>query len=155
MPYQQFKKMKPINEVGFVPKSNYYIPSLFDEFLYDSEEGTFCSDITFLFNQQRLDKVISKDNFDSYFSKLLQDAGSNPYEGMSDEQILQFVKDRRMSSFNDWFNYTRTLIADSSDLEEYKNQLDERVRDRQQRESKFKSLFRKSKLSSDDALDAE
>lgn len=148
MPHQQFQKMKPLNEAGFVPKSNYYIPSIFDEFLYDSDEGTLCSDITFLFNQQRLDKVISKDNFDSYFSKLLQDAGSNPYEGMSDEQILQFVKDRRMTSFNDWYNYTRGLIADSSDLEEYKNQLDDRERERQQREAKFKSLFRKSQKSS-------
>lgn len=144
MPYQKFVKLKSQTNVGFIPKSNYYTPSIFDEFLYDSDEGTLCSDITFLFNQQRLDKLISKDNFDSYFSKLLQDVGANPYEGMSDEQILQFVKDRRMSSFNDWYNYTRGLIADSSDLEEYKNQLDERERERQQREAKFKSLFRKS-----------
>lgn len=155
MPHQKFEKMKPLTNVGFVPKSNYYTPSIFDEFLYDSEEGTFCSDITFLFNQQRLDKVISKDNFDSYFSKLLQDAGSNPYEGMSDDQILQFVKDRRMSSFNDWYNYTRGLIADSSDLEEYKNQLDERERERQQREAKFKSLFRTAKKSLDNTSDIE
>lgn len=137
----------PQTNVGFIPKSNYYNPSIFDEFLYDSEEGTVCSDISFLFNQQRLDKVISKDNFDSYFSKLLHDAGANPYEGMSDEQILNFVKDRRMSSFNDWYNYTRQLISDASDLEEYKNQLDEQERQRLERERKFKSLFSKQKSS--------
>lgn len=122
--FRQYQKTRVNDDIGFVPKCSYYQPSLFDEFLID--EGTRCSDITFVFNQQRLDKVISKDNFDQYFNALFKDSSPNPYAGMSDDDIMNLVKDRRMTSFNDFYNYTRNLMQDASDLEYYKKQVDDR-----------------------------
>lgn len=138
--FTQTKSIKKPIEVGNIPKCNFYVPSIFDEFLDDGE--TRCSDISFLFNQQRLDKMISAENFNEYFEKLKHDAGANPYAGMSDDQILQFVKDRRLSSFNDWYNYTRGLVDDCSDLEQYKSHLEARESAFRDKEKKFKSMFR-------------
>ncbi len=123
--FRSFQSIKKPIVADNLPKCNYYSASIFDEFLVD-EEGTRNSDITFLFNQQRLDKYLSKDNFDDYFRKLLQDGAPNPYEGMSDDQIIGFVKDRRMSSFNDWYNYTKNLTYDARELNEWKEQLHQR-----------------------------
>lgn len=122
--FRQNLKTRKIEKIDVVPKCSYYQPSIFDELLFD--DSTRCSDITFIFNQQRLDKVISKDNFDAYFSALLRDGSPNPYEGMSDDDIISLVKDRRLSTFNDWYNYTKNLNHDFSELNEYKKQLEQR-----------------------------
>lgn len=122
--FRQNLKTRKIDQIDNVPKCSFYQPSIFDELLV--VDGTRCSDVTFIFNQQRLDKIISKDNFDAYFSALFRDGSPNPYEGMSDEQIMSLVKDRRMSSFNDFYNYTRNLQRDATELEEYKNVLEAR-----------------------------
>lgn len=135
-------------QLGNLPKCNFYTPSIFDEFLEDSE--TRCSDITFLFNQQRLDKIITSENFNSYFQKLLQDAGANPYAGMSDDEILQFVKDRRMGSFNDWYNYTRHAIQDTRDLEEYKAHLEHQQSQRDEQQKRYSKLRKAVGLADDD-----
>lgn len=136
--FRQYQKTRVNDEIGFVPKCSFYQPSLFDEFLID--EGTRCSDITFVFNQQRLDKVISKDNFDQYFNALFKDSSPNPYAGMSDDDIMNLVKDRRMTSFNDFYNYTRNLVYDASDLESYKEQLQERKKQQKEFDSKLENL---------------
>ena len=112
------KKIKHDISPDIVPDSFYYQPSIFDELLV-TEDGTRMSDITFLFNQQRLDKVISKENFDAYFGKLLQQLPSNPFAGMSDDALIDMVKDRRISSFNDLYNYSRYLISNKQDASDY------------------------------------
>ena len=122
--FRQNLKTRKIDRIDIVPKCSYYQPSIFDELLFD--DCTRCSDISFIFNQTRLDKIISKDNFDAYFSSLFRDGTPNPYEGMSDDDLMSLVKDRRMTSFNDFFNYTRNLQRDASDLEEYKSMLESR-----------------------------
>lgn len=122
--FRQNLKTRKIDNIDVFPKCSYYQPSIFDELLFD--DGTRCSDVTFIFNQTRLDKVISKDNFDAYFSALFRDGSPNPYAGMSDDDIMSLVKDRRMSSFNDFYNYTRNLQRDASELEEYKSALESR-----------------------------
>lgn len=136
--FRQYQKTRVIDDIGFVPKCSHYQPSLFDEFLID--EGTRCSDITFVFNQQRLDKVISKDNFDQYFNALFKDSSPNPYAGMSDDDIMNLVKDRRMTSFNDFYNYTRNLLHDASDLESYKEQVEERKKQQKAFDDKLENL---------------
>lgn len=122
--FRQNLKTRKVDQIDNVPKCSFYQPSIFDELLV--VDGTRCSDVTFIFNQQRLDKIISKDNFDAYFSALFRDGSPNPYEGMSDDDIMSLVKDRRMSSFNDFYNYTRNLQNDARDLNEYKSQLEAR-----------------------------
>lgn len=122
--FRQNLKTRKVDQIDNVPKCSFYQPSIFDELLL--VDGTRCSDVTFIFNQQRLDKIISKDNFDAYFSALFRDGSPNPYEGMSDDDIMSLVKDRRMSSFNDFYNYTRNLQNDARDLNEYKSQLEAR-----------------------------
>lgn len=139
--FRQNLKTRKIDQIDTVPKSAYYQPSIFDELLMD--DCTRCSDITFIFNQTRLDKIISKDNFDAYFSGLFRDSISNPYEGMSDDEILQFVKDRRLTSFNDWYNYTRGLVDDCTELECYKAEIESRKASLRDKEEKFKRLFKK------------
>lgn len=139
--FRQNLKIRKIDQIDTVPKCSYYQPSIFDELLID--DCTRCSDITFIFNQTRLDKIISKDNFDAYFSALFRDGSPNPYEGMSDDEILQFVKDRRLTSFNDWYNYTRVLVDDCTDLERYKAEIEYRQASLRDKEEKFKSLFKK------------
>lgn len=136
--FRQYQKTRVNDDIGFVPKCSYYQPSLFDEFLID--EGTRCSDITFVFNQQRLDKVISKDNFDQYFNALFKDSSPNPYAGMSDDDIMNLVKDRRMTSFNDFYNYTRNLMQDASDLESYKQQVEDRKKQQKAFETQLDNL---------------
>lgn len=136
--FRQYLKTRVADEIGVVPKCTYYQPSLFDEFLID--EGTRCSDITFVFSQQRLDKVISKENFDQYFNALFKDSLPNPYAGMSDDEIMDLVKDRRMTSFNDFYNYTRNLQRDASDLESYKQQVEERKKQQKEFETKLENL---------------
>ncbi len=122
--FRQNLKTRKIDKIDVFPKCSYYQPSIFDELLFD--DGTRCSDVTFIFNQTRLDKIISKDSFDAYFSALFRDGSPNPYEGMSDDDIMSLVKDRRMSSFNDFYNYTRNLQRDASELDEYKSVLEAR-----------------------------
>lgn len=146
--FTKFQSIKQSLQLGNLPKCNFYNPSIFDEFLLDSE--TRCSDITFLFNQQRLDKIISADNFNSYFHKLLEDAGANPYAGMSDDEILQFVKDRRMGSFNDWYNYTRQAIQDTSDLENYKSHLEREHSIREEQSKRYNKHLKSLGLTDDD-----
>lgn len=146
--FRQNLKTRKIDQIDIVPKCSYYQPSIFDEFLFD--DGTRCSDITFIFNQTRLDKIISKDNFDAYFSNLFRDNTPNPYEGMSDDEIMQFVKDRRLSNFNDWYNYTRCLVDDCTDLERYKAEIESRKASLRDKEEKFKSLFKKDSQKNSD-----
>ena len=122
--FRQNLKTRKIDKIDVFPKCSYYQPSIFDELLFD--DGTRCSDVTFIFNQTRLDKIISKDNFDAYFSALFRDGSPNPYQGMSDDDIMSLVKDRRMSTFNDFYNYTRNLQRDASELQEYKSALEAR-----------------------------
>lgn len=136
--FRQYQKTRVNDEIGVVPKCSFYQPSLFDEFLID--EGTRCSDITFVFSQQRLDKVISKENFDQYFNALFKDSSPNPYAGMSDDDIMNLVKDRRMTSFNDFYNYTRNLMQDASDLESYKQQVEERKKQQKAFDDKLENL---------------
>ena len=139
--FRQNLKTRKIDQIDIVPKCSYYQPSIFDELLFD--DSTRCSDVTFIFNQTRLDKVISKDNFDAYFSALFRDGSPNPYEGMSDDDIMSLVKDRRMSSFNDFYNYTRNLQRDATELEEYKNALEARQKQIKDANDKIEEMRKK------------
>ena len=139
--FRQNLKTRKIDKIDVLPKCSYFQPSLFDELLID--DCTRCSDITFIFNQSRLDKIISKDNFDAYFSSLFRDGSPNPYEGMSDDDIMSLVKDRRMSSFNDFYNYTRNLQRDASELEEYKSRLEARKKSIKDANDKIEEMRKK------------
>ena len=139
--FRQNLKTRKIDQIDVHPKCTYYQPSIFDELLFD--EGTRCSDVSFIFNQTRLDKIISKDNFDAYFSALFRDGSPNPYEGMSDDDITSLVKDRRMSSFNDFYNYTRNLQRDASQLEEYKSALEARQKQIKDANDKLEEMRKK------------
>lgn len=139
--FRQNLKTRKIDKIDVVPKCSYYQPSIFDELLID--DCTRCSDVSFIFNQTRLDKIISKDNFDSYFSALFRDGTPNPYEGMSDDDIMSLVKDRRMTSFNDFYNYTRNLQRDATELEEYKNALEARQKQIKDANSKLEEFRKK------------
>ena len=140
--FRQNLKTRKIDKIDVFPKCSYYQPSIFDELLFD--DCTRCSDVSFIFNQQRLDKIISKDNFDSYFSALFRDGSPNPYDGMSDDDIMSLVKDRRMNSFNDFYNYTRNLQRDASELQEYKSMLE--ARQKQIKDAKDKLADFRKKL---------
>lgn len=148
--FKQFLKVRKVEEIGNIPSSAYYSPSLFDEFLFDEE--TRVSDITFIFNQQRLDKVISKDNFDSYFAALFKDGTPNPYDGLSDDEIMDLVKDRRLSTFNDWYNYTRNLQQDSSDLQRFKSSLDARKKQQDEALKRLENFKKELGLSGTDKI---
>lgn len=139
--FRQNLKTRKIDQIDIVPKCSYYQPSIFDELLFD--DCTRCSDVSFIFNQTRLDKIISKENFDAYFSSLFRDGTPNPYEGMSDDDIMSLVKDRRMTSFNDFYNYTRNLQRDASELQEYKSMLEARQKQIKDANSKLEELRRK------------
>lgn len=136
--FRQNLKTRKVEQIDNLPKCSYYQPSIFDELLID--DCTRSSDVSFIFNQSRLDKIISKDNFDAYFSSLFRDGSPNPYEGMSDDDIMSLVKDRRMSSFNDFYNYTRNLQRDASELEEYKIHLEARQKQIKDAKDKLENL---------------
>lgn len=139
--FRQNLKTRKIDQIDIVRKCSYYQPSIFDELLFD--DCTRCSDVSFIFNQTRLDKIISKDNFDAYFSSLFRDGTPNPYEGMSDDDIMSLVKDRRMTSFNDFYNYTRNLQRDASDLQEYKSMLEARQKQIKEANNQIEEMRKK------------
>ena len=139
--FRQNLKTRKIDKMDTFPKCAYYQPSIFDELLFD--DCTRCSDVSFIFNQTRLDKIISKDSFDAYFSALFRDGSPNPYEGMSDDDIMSLVKDRRMTSFNDFYNYTRNLQHDASELQEYKSMLEARQKQIKDTNDKLEEMRKK------------
>ena len=139
--FRQNLKTRKIDKMDTFPKCSYYQPSIFDELLFD--DCTRCSDVSFIFNQTRLDKIISKDSFDAYFSALFRDGSPNPYEGMSDDDIMSLVKDRRMSSFNDFYNYTRNLQRDATELQEYKSALEARQKQIKDANDKIEEMRKK------------
>ena len=100
-------------------------PCCMDEFYQEEIEsvtGNSCyrntTDVSLLFNQQRLDRM-TLENFSNYLDKLAA-APASPLtsirQKMSDSQLLQFVKSRYIQSKSELMAYTSYLMAQSDEI---------------------------------------
>lgn len=98
-----------------------------DEFYREEIEsvtGVACyrntTDVSLLFNQQRLDRM-SLENFSSYLDKISSSSASpltSIRQKMSDSQLLQFVKSRYIQSKSELMAYTSYLMAQSDEIKQ-------------------------------------
>ena len=102
--------------------SNYYQPSLIDNFLVqevsdgENKSYTLTSDIYMLFNQRRLDKLTSQALIHHFESMSQRDSSlASLRSKMTDDQLVQFVKSRYIQSPSEllaWSNYLVSLYGE-------------------------------------------
>lgn len=104
-----------------VRQCNFYVASLVDNFLNESHADgsvTITSDITMLFNQQRLDKMSAQalvSHFDSMQQK--NDSLRQLRSKLSDEQLASLVKSRYIQSPSELMAYSTYLVSEMSRLD--------------------------------------
>ena len=98
--------------------SNFYVPTPVDEFTNEvvtdpdgSESVTLTSDISMLFNQQRLDRC-TKDSLLQYFESLgrTSTALSELRSKLTDDQLISIVKSRYLQSPSELLAYSEGLV---------------------------------------------
>lgn len=103
--------------------SNFYVPTPVDEFtnetvqnLDGSESVTLTSDITMLFNQQRLDRT-SQESLIRYFDSLSKQ--SNSFSALrsqlTDQQLISIVKSRYIQAPSELLAYSNYLVEQFGD----------------------------------------
>ena len=109
-------------EKGLVDLNNseFYHPSEVDEFLFETvkpphgacESVTFTSDITMLFNQERLDRMSASaliQHFDSMSSR--SSSFSELRKSLTDDQLISIVKSRYIQSPSELMAYSNYLVG--------------------------------------------
>lgn len=100
--------------------SNFYVSSPVDEFTNEvvsnpdgTESVTLTSDISMLFNQQRLDRC-SKDSLLQYFESLSRSSSSfsELRSKLNDDQLISIVKSRYLQSPSELLAYSESLVHD-------------------------------------------
>lgn len=98
--------------------SNFYVPTPVDEFTNEivsnpdgSESVTLTSDISMLFNQQRLDRC-SRDTLLQYFDSLSYSNSSlsELRSKLTDDQLMSIVKSRYLQSPSELLAYSESLV---------------------------------------------
>ena len=100
-------------------KSEFYQPSAIEDFLFvknkpphsDCDSVTFTTDITMLFNQQRLDKMSREallQHFDSFSVQNSQFADLRAK--LSDDQLCSIVKSRYIQTPSELMSYSQYLV---------------------------------------------
>lgn len=88
--------------------------------LEDGSKGVIIgSDVTLLFNQQRLNRL-SQTYIDGIITNL-RTQSDNMFKGYSDEEIAKSIRSRYIQSPADVYNFNRKL---QSEITEFKTQLD-------------------------------
>lgn len=100
--------------------SNFYVPTPVDEFTYEKvsvpgsdDSVTLTSDISMLFNQQRLDRC-SRDSLLQYFDGLARTSSdfSALRSKLSDDQLISIVKSRYLQSPSELLAYSEGLVRE-------------------------------------------
>lgn len=100
--------------------SAFYVASPVDEFTYEKvcvpgsdDSITLTSDISMLFNQQRLDRC-SKDALIQYFDSLSRASSgfSELRSRLSDDQLISIVKSRYLQSPSELLAYSENLVRE-------------------------------------------
>lgn len=100
--------------------SNFYAPTPVDEFTYEKvsvpgsdDSITLTSDISMLFNQQRLDRC-SRDALIQYFDGLARSSSdfSALRSKLSDDQLISIVKSRYLQSPSELLAYSESLVRE-------------------------------------------
>lgn len=98
--------------------SAFYVPTPVDEFTFEKvsvpgsdESVTLTSDITMLFNQQRLDRC-SRDALIQYFDSMARTSSdfSALRSKLSDDQLMSIVKSRYLQSPSELLAYSESLV---------------------------------------------
>lgn len=116
---------------GQVPINNVVLPTitpittlLCDEFIQSSHKlRIITSDITYLFNQMRLDNI-GIDNINKWLSSLTPTQSQNITKNMSDDDILAFVKSRHIQSPSEllaWSEFLQRQINSSGSTDNSDN----------------------------------
>lgn len=100
--------------------SAFYVPTPVDEFLFQKvtdpdcdDSFTLTSDISMLFNQQRLDRC-SKDLLLNHFNSLSSQSSSfsELRSKLNDDQLISIVKSRYLQSPSELLAYSDRLVHD-------------------------------------------
>lgn len=100
--------------------SAFYVPSPVDEFSFEKVSvpgsdvsNTLTSDITMLFNQQRLDRC-SKEALIQYFDSVARTSSdfSALRSKLSDDQLISIVKSRYLQSPSELLAYSESLVRE-------------------------------------------
>lgn len=100
--------------------SAFYVPTPVDEFTFEKvavpgsdDSITLTSDITMLFNQQRLDRC-SKDTLIQYFDSLARTSSdfSALRSKLTDDQLMSIVKSRYLQSPSELLAYSEALVRE-------------------------------------------
>lgn len=101
---------------GSVPINNVVLPTitpittlLCDEFIQSTHKmRIITSDITYLFNQMRLDNI-GTDNINKWLISLTPTQSQSITKNMSDDDILSFVKSRHIQSASELLSWSEFL----------------------------------------------
>lgn len=100
--------------------SAFYVPTPVDEFTFEKvsvpgcdDSVTLTSDVSMLFNQQRLDRC-SKDSLLEYFNSLYRSSSalSELRSKLTDDQLISLVKSRYLQSPSELLAYSERLVHD-------------------------------------------
>ena len=100
--------------------SEFYTPSNVDDFMFEldkpvhgnNEAVIFTSDITMLFNQQRLDKMSRESLLQHFDSMSVKDSSlSVVRKSLSDDQLISIVKSRYIQSPSELMAYSNYLVG--------------------------------------------
>lgn len=101
-------------------KSEFYQPSMIDDFLFvknkpphsDCESVTLTSDITMLFNQQRLDKMSREALLQHFDAMSVQNSQFADLRAkLSDDQLCSIVKSRYIQTPSELMAYSSYLVG--------------------------------------------
>lgn len=101
-------------------KSEFYQPSMIDDFLFvknkpphsDCESVTLTSDITMLFNQQRLDKMSREALLQHFDAMSVQNSQFADLRAkLSDDQLCSIVKSRYIQTPSELMAYSNYLVS--------------------------------------------
>ena len=100
--------------------SEFYTPSTIDDFMFesdkpahgDSEAIIFTTDVTMLFNQQRLDKMSSEALVRHFDSMSKNDSAlAAVRKSLTDDQLISIVKSRYIQSPSELMAYSSYLVG--------------------------------------------
>lgn len=100
--------------------SSFYVPTPVDEFTYEKvsvpgfdDSVTLTSDISMLFNQQRLDRC-SRDALIQHFDNMARTSSdfSALRSKLNDDQLISIVKSRYLQSPSELLAYSQSLVRE-------------------------------------------
>lgn len=86
-----------------------------------------CNDIAILFNQERLEKVLGKDNINKFIESLNNEGSESPFKDFTDDELLQFCKSRYIQKMSDLKAWSQYLMSEAVSIKNQGRQIYEKA----------------------------